>query len=359
MAVDPSTLEVASPEPAAAPAAAPPPAPAPTDPLEAIRAARATATAQANEEARQAEAAAAAPPAAAPEGTATTEGGETPPPGEPAGGQSPAPEPAEGDDKRPLTRSERGELHALRTRVSQLEQESKSLKAGGDAKAGTEPPTAPPPPVLDQAAALGEARKMAGLDPDIEGGATYETLVTMRDNLDQAGLAALKRADGEEGGYTLEEARDEIKRMERVHRSLGGINSYYETNAYGSLATELDELAVSAGLDPADVSAKAQAARDKGGKALTAFVSTLLDAARADGAKEWKGKHDALAARTKGDIVGDIASRDAPERGGTPGTSGSLAVLQQARNDPAKRRQFIEDAKNGVYANIDTSSVRV
>jgi hypothetical protein len=298
------------------------------------------------------DAAPAGEPAPAPESLGASEAAGTtgdtaaPPPGEPASSERDAATPAEGSDETPLTRTQRRELHELREKAERLERELQDTRKA--------PEERPKPQAEIDAEVLAEIAGFIGRKAE-PGSADYDTLTRLVRAKDHNALATLKRVDGLDGGYSLEEAIDQLNVWDGYaaifDKAYGPMQRAADAQHWDTIGKVVDDNVKDVGLDPQALATKVAEARKAGKDPLAVYLTEIRRAERADAAEEWKGKHDALAAELKALRAEHAGSREQPEAGGGSGPlTGSAAVMSAFKRN---RGEAVERALRGEFANAD------
>lgn len=351
-----TTVPAAEPAPAApSPTASPPVETSPSAPRGQTKAqARAErlqrSIAAANAE-RDAPAAGSGQPAAseslgASEATGTTGDAAPPTPGGPAPADPGASEPAEGSDDTPLKRQERREIYELRQKAERLERELQDARKA--------PEERPKPQAEIDAEVLAEIAGFIGRKAE-PGSADYDTLTRLVRAKDHNALATLKRVDGLDGGYSLEEAIDQLNVWDGnatlFEKAYGPMQRAADAQHWATIGKVIDEHVKDVGLDGQAIASKVAEARKAGKDPLAVYLTEIRKAERADAAEAWKGKHDALAAELKALRAEHAGSREQPEAGGGSGPlTGSAAVMSAFKRN---RGEAVERALRGEFANVD------
>jgi hypothetical protein len=280
------------------------------------------------------------------EAAGTTGDAASPPPGEPAPKELGAQEPAEGSEDTPLTRTQRRELHELREKAERLERELQDARKA--------PEERPKPQAEIDAEVLAEIAGFIGRKAE-PGSADYDTLTRLVRAKDHNALATLKRVDGLDGGYSLEEAIDQLNAWDGYaaifDKAYGPMQRAADAQHWATIGRIVDEHVKDVGLDGQAIASKVAEARKAGKDPLAVYLTEIRKAERADAAEEWKGKHDALAAELKALRAEHAGSREQPEAGGGSGPlTGSAAVMSAFKRN---RGEAVERALRGEFANVD------
>lgn len=210
--------------------------------------------------------------------------------------------------------------------------------------------SAPPPPPHEGAQQL---RRFVGLEPIHEGGpdlAAIERAITSRD---YRALNEMRRPDGQYG-YSLEEAID--LRAELVGRGqlMSQNAGLFHQMAWSAIGKAFDDAAAASGLDAKALADEAAASGNPlavSAHYLDRITAAAHKAGEAEGAREWKGRHDALKAEFdafRARTAGSAAGLESGGRGNAPRPLAS--VLAEADRDP---EAFVERAIRGDFAHLD------